>query len=40
MCTWFWGKGTGKTSLALALCRQLWHPDMDIKQRVLELNAR
>mmetsp|Transcript_20819 Transcript_20819/g.26871 ORF Transcript_20819/g.26871 Transcript_20819/m.26871 type:complete len:363 (+) Transcript_20819:171-1259(+) len=31
--------GTGKTSLALALCRQLWHPDMDIKQRVLELNA-
>ena len=30
--------GSGKTSAALALCRQLWHPS-DWKRRVLELNA-
>ena len=30
--------GSGKTSVALALCRQLWHP-RDWKRRVLELNA-
>lgn len=30
--------GTGKTSVALALCRQLWHPDQ-WRRRVLELNA-
>jgi len=30
--------GTGKTSVALALCRQLWHPD-ECRRRVLELNA-
>ena len=30
--------GTGKTSVALALCRQLWHPSI-WKRRVLELNA-
>mmetsp|Transcript_19794 Transcript_19794/g.22640 ORF Transcript_19794/g.22640 Transcript_19794/m.22640 type:complete len:392 (-) Transcript_19794:206-1381(-) len=30
--------GTGKTSVALALCRQLWHPD-EWRKRVLELNA-
>lgn len=30
--------GTGKTSVALALCRQLWHPSQ-FKRRVLELNA-
>lgn len=30
--------GSGKTSVALALCRQLWHPDQ-WKRRVLELNA-
>lgn len=30
--------GTGKTSVALALCRQLWHPS-HYKRRVLELNA-
>lgn len=30
--------GTGKTSVALALCRQLWHPSQ-YKRRVLELNA-
>ena len=28
----------GKTSVALALCRQLWHPSQ-FKRRVLELNA-
>lgn len=31
--------GTGKTSLALALCRQLWDPSIDMKSRLLELNA-
>jgi replication factor C subunit 2/4 len=30
--------GSGKTSVALALCRQLWHPSQ-FKRRVLELNA-
>mmetsp|Transcript_6378 Transcript_6378/g.9025 ORF Transcript_6378/g.9025 Transcript_6378/m.9025 type:complete len:370 (-) Transcript_6378:157-1266(-) len=30
--------GTGKTSVALALCRQLWHPSQ-WRRRVLELNA-
>ncbi len=30
--------GSGKTSVALALCRQLWHPSQ-WKRRVLELNA-
>jgi replication factor C subunit 2/4 len=30
--------GSGKTSTALALCRQLWHPSQ-WKRRVLELNA-
>ena len=30
--------GSGKTSVALALCRQLWHP-REWKRRVLELNA-
>ena len=30
--------GSGKTSVALALCRQLWHPSQ-LKRRVLELNA-
>uniref|UniRef100_A0A7S2RGI0 AAA+ ATPase domain-containing protein n=1 Tax=Eucampia antarctica TaxID=49252 RepID=A0A7S2RGI0_9STRA len=30
--------GTGKTSVALALCRSLWHPSQ-WKRRVLELNA-
>lgn len=30
--------GSGKTSVALALCRQLWAPT-DMKKRVLELNA-
>lgn len=30
--------GSGKTSVALALCRQLWHP-RDWQRRVLELNA-
>jgi replication factor C subunit 2/4 len=30
--------GTGKTSVALALCRTLWHPSY-WSQRVLELNA-
>ena len=30
--------GTGKTSVALALCRTLWHPSQ-LKRRVLELNA-
>ena len=30
--------GTGKTSVALALCRQLWHPTQ-YKRRILELNA-
>lgn len=30
--------GTGKTSVALALCRQLWHPSQ-LRRRVLELNA-
>ena len=30
--------GTGKTSVALALCRQLWHPS-HWRRRVLELNA-
>jgi len=30
--------GSGKTSVALALCRQLWHPS-DWQRRVLELNA-
>jgi len=30
--------GSGKTSVALALCRQLWHPTQ-WKRRVLELNA-
>lgn len=30
--------GTGKTSVALALCRTLWHPSQ-WSQRVLELNA-
>lgn len=30
--------GSGKTSVALALCRQLWHPS-EWKRRVLELNA-
>jgi len=30
--------GSGKTSVALALCRQLWAPS-EIKKRVLELNA-
>lgn len=30
--------GTGKTSVALALCRQLWHPSL-WRKRVLELNA-
>jgi len=30
--------GSGKTSVALALCRQLWHPN-DWQRRVLELNA-
>lgn len=30
--------GTGKTSVALALCRSLWHPSQ-FKRRVLELNA-
>ena len=30
--------GTGKTSMALALCRNLWGPDL-FKQRVLEMNA-
>mmetsp|Transcript_31122 Transcript_31122/g.45530 ORF Transcript_31122/g.45530 Transcript_31122/m.45530 type:complete len:358 (-) Transcript_31122:371-1444(-) len=31
--------GTGKTSLALALCRNLWHPTVNFRHRVLELNA-
>jgi replication factor C subunit 2/4 len=31
-------KGTGKTSVALALCKTLWHPS-EYKRRVLELNA-
>mmetsp|Transcript_39741 Transcript_39741/g.95986 ORF Transcript_39741/g.95986 Transcript_39741/m.95986 type:complete len:363 (-) Transcript_39741:34-1122(-) len=30
--------GSGKTSVALALCRQLWHPSQ-WRKRVLELNA-
>jgi len=30
--------GSGKTSVALALCRQLWHPSL-WRRRVLELNA-
>ena len=30
--------GTGKTSVALALCRTLWHPSQ-FSRRVLELNA-
>lgn len=30
--------GSGKTSVALALCRQLFHPSQ-LKRRVLELNA-
>jgi replication factor C subunit 2/4 len=30
--------GSGKTSVALALCRQLWHPSQ-WRRRVLELNA-
>lgn len=30
--------GTGKTSTILALCRQLFGPDL-MKSRVLELNA-
>jgi len=30
--------GTGKTSVALALCRTLWHPSQ-LKRRLLELNA-
>jgi replication factor C subunit 2/4 len=30
--------GSGKTSVALALCRQLWHPTQ-WRRRVLELNA-
>ena len=30
--------GTGKTSMALALCRNLWGPDL-FKSRVLEMNA-
>ena len=30
--------GSGKTSVALALCRQLWHPSQ-YHRRVLELNA-
>jgi replication factor C subunit 2/4 len=30
--------GTGKTSVALALCKQLWHPSI-WRRRVLELNA-
>jgi len=30
--------GTGKTSVALALCRTLWHPTQ-LSRRVLELNA-
>lgn len=30
--------GTGKTSVALALCRTLWHPN-ELNRRVLELNA-
>ena len=30
--------GTGKTSVALALCRQLWSPSQ-WRRRVLELNA-
>ena len=30
--------GTGKTSVALALCRTLWHPSQ-LSRRVLELNA-
>lgn len=30
--------GTGKTSVALALCRTLWHPS-HYRRRVLELNA-
>eukprot|EP00978_Attheya_sp_CCMP212_P008430 scaffold19837_cov46-Attheya_sp.AAC.2 len=30
--------GTGKTSVALALCKQLWHPSQ-MNRRVLELNA-
>lgn len=30
--------GTGKTSVALALCRQLWHPSQ-WRRRVMELNA-
>mmetsp|Transcript_1595 Transcript_1595/g.1908 ORF Transcript_1595/g.1908 Transcript_1595/m.1908 type:complete len:394 (+) Transcript_1595:524-1705(+) len=30
--------GTGKTSVALALCRTLWHPSQ-LNRRVLELNA-
>ena len=31
-------KGTGKTSVALALCKTLWPPS-EYKRRVLELNA-
>jgi replication factor C subunit 2/4 len=30
--------GSGKTSVALALCKELWHPSQ-LKRRVLELNA-
>lgn len=30
--------GTGKTSVALALCKTLWHPSQ-LSRRVLELNA-
>jgi replication factor C subunit 2/4 len=30
--------GSGKTSVALALCKELWHPSQ-FKRRVLELNA-
>lgn len=30
--------GSGKTSVALALCRQLWHPSQ-WRRRLLELNA-
>jgi DNA polymerase III delta prime subunit len=30
--------GSGKTSVALALCKELWHP-AQLKRRVLELNA-